>query len=430
MSKSARRAARRKAAKDREKARQRQVVEIARMLVDAGYTLRRMVLNVGFEVLQRLLEQDREELCGPARKKQEGRSAYRYGYDQGQIVLGGRKVSVPKPRVRSVENQELPLATWAQLAAEDPLDKRILEQMVVGVSTRQYERSLEPLEEPAASVGVSRSSVSRRFVQQTKAQVQRYLSRALDELNLPVVMIDGTKLGKHLLLVAMGIDAEGHKHTLGLVEGSAESEAVSRALLRNLLDRGLVVEQARLFVIDGSRGIRKAIRKVFGPWALIQRCQFHKQRNVLGHLPEAKREWVRAALRKAWKEEGAVQAKRTIEGLAAQLEDQHPGAAASLREGLDETLTLHRLRVKGPLFRTLRSTNLIENLQRTVKRVSRNVTRWRSGSMALRWTVTGLVEAEKGFRRVNGFRDLDRLILALGDATGLDQGVDKEMKVA
>ncbi len=429
MRKSARRAARRKAEEARKQARQEHVVGVARMLMDAGYTLRRMVLNVGFEVLQQLLEEDREQLCGPPRKKQEQRQAYRYGHEQGQVVLGGRKVSVPRPRVRSVENQEIQLPTWQQVTSEDPLIERAVEQMVLGVSTRNYHRSLEPLPPQVESVGVSRSSVSRRFVAKTRAQVEKYLSRPLDELDLPVMMLDGTLFGEHLLVVAIGIDTEGHKHVLGLVEGSSESEAVGRALLRNLLDRGLVVERARLFVIDGSRGLRKAIRTVFANWALIQRCHFHKCRNVCQHLPKSKREWLKAALRKAWAAETADGAKRRIEGLAARFEEMHPGAAASLLEGLDETLTLHKLGLKGALYRTLRSTNLIENLQGSLKRIARRVTRWRGGFMAMRWAVSGLAEAETRFRRVKGFRDMYKLVSAL-EAEIAKRELDNVRKVA
>ena len=429
MTKSARRAAKRKARKAEESQRQQHVVEVARMLVSAGYTLRQMVLNVGFEVLARLLEEDREQLCGPRRKKQEDRSAYRYGYDQGQVVLGGRKVSVAKPRVRGVEGGELPLPTWQQMAAEDPLNERVLEQILVGVSTRNYHRSLEPMPESTPSVGVSRSSVSRRFVARTTAQVKSFLSSSLADVDLPVVMIDGTQMGDHLLLVALGIEASGTKHVLGVVEGSAESEAVARQLLRNLLDRGLVVERARLFVIDGSRGIRKAIRQVFGHWALIQRCQVHKLKNVLEHLPEAKRAWVRAAIRKAWDQATAKKAKSKLLRLAAQLKEPHPGASASLLEGLEDTLTLLELGVQGALFRTLRSTNPIENLNGTLKRVSRNVKRWRSGSMAIRWVVTGLLEAKKRFRRVKGYRDMPQLIAAL-EAQIEEPALDKDEKAA
>ncbi len=429
MKKSARSATKREARKAEESQRQQHVVEVARMLVSAGYTLRQMVLNVGFEVLTRLLEEDREELCGPRKKKQTDRSAYRYGYDQGQLVLGGRKVSVPKPRVRGVEGGEVPLPTWQQMAEEDPLDSRVLEQILVGVSTRNYHRSLEPMPESAPSLGVSRSSVSRRFVARTTAQVKSFLSSSLADIDLPVVMIDGTQMGDHLLLVALGIEASGTKHVLGVVEGSAESEAVGRQLLRNLLDRGLVVERARLFVIDGSRGIRKAIRQVFGHWALIQRCQVHKLRNVLEHLPEAKRAWVRAAIRKAWDQATAKKAKSKLLRLAAQLKEPHPGAAASLREGLEETLTLLELGVQGALHRTLRSTNPIENLNGTLKRVSRNVKRWRSGSMAIRWVVTGLLEAKKRFRRVKGYRDIPQLLAAL-EAQIEEPELDKVEKAA
>lgn len=429
MKKSARRAAKKKAREAKERQRQQHVVGVARMLIGAGYNLRQMVLNVGFEVLMRLLEEDREALCGPRKKKQMDRSAYRYGYDQGQVVLGGRKVSVRKPRVRGVEGGEVPLPTWQQMAEEDPLDERVLEQILVGVSTRNYHRSLESMPESTPSVGVSRSSVSRRFVARTKAQVKDFLSSSLADVDLPVVMIDGIQMGDHLLLAALGIENSGTKHVLGVVEGSAESEAVARQLLRNLLDRGLVVERARLFVIDGSRGIRKAIRKVFGHWALIQRCQIHKLRNVLEHLPEAKRAWVRAAIRKAWDQATAAKAKSRLLRLAAQLKEPHPGAAASLREGLEETLTLIELGVQGALYRTLRSTNPIENLNGTLRRVSRNVKRWRSGSMAIRWAVTGLLEAKKRFRRVKGYRDMSQLLSAL-EARIQDSELDKDEKAA
>jgi putative transposase len=429
MKKSVRRELRREAA-EKERRRQEYVVEMARTLMSAGLCLRRMVHAVGFEVLSRLLEADREELCGPARKKQVDREAYRYGYDQGQVVLGGRKVSVPKPRVRSVAGEELALPTWQEVAAEDPLMERTMEQILVGVSTRNYSRSLEPLPESQASeVGVSRSSVSRRFVVQSKVQVERFLSRPLNEIDLPAIMIDGTCLGEHVLLVALGIDDDGHKHVLGLAEGSSESEAVCRSLLRNLLDRGLVVERARLFVIDGSRGLHKAIRGMFGHWALIQRCQVHKLKNVLEHLPVHKRAWARAAIRKAWDAKTEAGAKQKLKQLARSLDDPHPGAAESLREGLEETLTLHLLGVQGALYRTLRSTNPIENLQGGIKRVTRNVKRWRGGSMAVRWGATALGEAEKGFRRVKGFRNMKDLIRSL-EAQVSDQKLDEGKKIA
>jgi transposase-like protein len=255
--------------------------------------------------------------------------------------------------------------------------------------------------------------VSRRFVARTREQITRRLSESLEGRDFPVLMIDGTVLGDHVMLVAMGIEADGMKRVLGVVEGSSESEQAGRALLRNLIERGLPVERMRLFVVDGGKGVRAAIRKVFGDWALIQRCQIHKMRNVLDHLPESKHAWVRAAIRKAWACGSAEQARKRLMVLAGQLEEAHPGAATSLREGLEETLTILRLGVSEILTRSLRSTNPIENLNSVLKHLARRVKRWRGGMMALRWTITGILEAEKRFRRIKGYRDLPALSIAL-----------------
>jgi transposase-like protein len=372
------------------------------------------MLSAGTDVLMAMLEEDRAALCGAKHKQWEERENYRHGYDTGPLVLGGRKVVVRKPRVRSIGgDEEIELPTWRQYCDEDPLTERAIEQMLVGVSTREYERSLEPLPEGLESQGTSRSSVSRRFVARTSAQVDAFLARPLKDVDYPVMMIDGTGLGDHLMLVAMGIDSKGEKHVLGVREGTTESEGVCRSLLQDLIERGLEVERARLFVIDGGKGIRKAIRDVFGAWALVQRCQEHKRRNVVDHLPKGKRARVSKAMRDAWKSESEAEARRLLRQLARELEPAHPGAAASLREGLDETFTVLSLGVKGLLARTLVSTNPIENLQGLLKKVVRNVKRWRGGSMALRWAVTGLMEAEKRFRRIKGYREMPQLLAAL-----------------
>jgi transposase-like protein len=242
-------------------------------------------------------------------------------------------------------------------------------------------------------------------------------------------MLDGTGFGDHTLVVALGIDARGNKDVLGVAEGSTENEAVCRRLLANLVDRGLPVERARLFVIDGGKGLRKAIRGIFGDWALVQRCQFHKIHNVVEHLPEGKRAWVKAAMRKAYASDTPAHARSRLLDLARALA-AHPGAVASLREGLEETLTILSLGVNGALARTLATTNPIENLQGTLKRVSRNVKRWQHGGMALRWAVTGLLEARKTFRRVKGHRDLPALLSALEARVGSksdDQNVAEEV---
>ncbi len=213
----------------------------------------------------------------------------------------------------------------------------------------------------------------------------QYLARPLGEIDLPVLMIDGMHMARHLLVIGIDIDTDGHKHVLGVVEGSTESSRTCRALLRQHIERGMPVERARLAVIDGSKGLHKAVRATFDNWALIQRCRVHKIKNVLEHLPRHIRPWFSAKIRKAWRAETPSAAARKLEALANELQVDHPGAASSLREGMDETLTVTRLRVQGALLRTVRSTKTIENLHGCIKRVSGNVKRWRSGSMLVRW---------------------------------------------
>lgn len=383
------------------------------VLLDARRALRELVLVNGLKVFAELLEEDRTVLCGPRHQPSPDRRAYRHGHDDGNLVFGGRKIRVKRPRVRTLEGEEIELPTWRQMSAEDPLRDRVVQQILGGVSSRGYDASLEPLPDEIASRATRRSSVSRRFIARTSEQTQAFLSRSLEGLDLPVILLDGTNLGDHVMLVAMGIDTSGNKHILGVAVGTTESEEVGRSLFRNLIDRGLVVERARLFVIDGGKGVRKAIRTTFGAWAVVQRCQIHKLRNVAGHLPKHRQAWVKSAMREAWKLGTEAKARHRLEQIARQLEADHPDAAASIREGLDETLTVIRLGLGGWLLKTLRSTNPIENLQGTIKRVVRNVKHWRGGAMALRWCVTALVEAEKNFRRVKGHRELPQLLTAL-----------------
>lgn len=406
------------------------VVPLVEVLVRVGQALHELVVEAGMQVLAKMLELDREAACGPRSRPQRARRAYRHGHDEGWAVLGGRKTLVRKPRVRSVTGEEVPLPTWQELSRQDPLVARTVEQMILGVSTRNYERSLEDLPAGLGSVAARKSSVSRRFVAATRQQVGEFLARPLEGLELPVIFLDGTSLGDHLLVVALGVDVEGHKHVLGTWAGTTESFEVCRNLLRNLIERGLVVEKPRLFVVDGGTGMLKAIRRTFGVWARIQRCQVHKTRNVLDHLPEERRPWVRTQLRKAWSETSVMKARGRLHTLAEALEDSYPSAAASVREGLDETLTLVDLGAVGTLHRSLRSTNPIENLQESIKRVARRVKRWQSGSMALRWTVAALLEAEKHFRRIKGHRDLQKLIASLAENLPQKHGLDTQERVA
>lgn len=389
------------------------------VLMDMRQNLRELMLSAGTQVLAALLEEDRAALCGPRSQPEPARSASRHGFDEGTLVLGGQKVRVRKPRVRGRAG-EIELPSWRRFSNEDPLSDRVLEQMVVGVSTRKYARSLEAPAPGTKAVARSKSTVSRHFVARTTAQVETFLGGSLAERDIVVVMVDGTHVGDHVLLIALGIDAEGTKHVLGVREGTTENAAVCRGLLSDLIERGLAADQNRLFVIDGGKGLRKAIRGVFGATAQIQRCQVHKERNVLEHLPERDKARVRGELRRAWSSDTKETAVRRLHALARQLESRHPGAAESVREGLDETATVLGLGVSGALLRTLRSTNPIENLNGGFKHMARNVKRWRGGSMAERWVVTALIEANGKFRRIRGHQDMRKLLAALRPAAAAD----------
>jgi putative transposase len=407
----------------------RRVIEV---VVGAKETLYDLGIDTGLQVLQALLEEDRTTLCGPKGTHDPARGAYRGGHDEGTLVLAGRKVRVRKPRVHEKDGRERRLPTWEQFSKEDPLAERMYEQMILGVSTRKYARSLEPLPADVEVSGTSKSEVSRTFVARTRAQLEAFLQRPLDTLDLPVVMLDGLHVDDHVLLVALAIDREGYKHVLGLWEGSTESEEVCRSLLAELVGRGLRVEQPRLFVIDGGKGLRKAIRQVFGKWALIARCRVHKMRNVAEHLPKGKQAWVKAQMRQAFNSATVEQAKRRLLQLAESLEEAYPSAAASVREGLDETLTLLRLNVGPTLTKTLSSTNPIENLNGSVRQVTRRVKRWRGGRMAMRWTASALLEAQRKFRRVKGYREMPAFILSLEALLSPSQAdqMDMEERVA
>ena len=373
-------------------------------------------VEVGLGVLRELLEQEVDELVGPKGKWNPDRSAVRHGHENGEVTLGGRRVPVKRPRARTVDGEsELPLETYEHFADRDALEEVVLERMLAGVSTRQYRRAQEPvgeqLETDARST--SKSAASRVFVARTRQQLWKLMRRPLSDLRLAVIMLDGIELHGYTNIVALGITTEGEKLALGLWDGSTENAAVAAALLSDLVDRGVDVEQGLLFVIDGAKALRKAIRQVFGNKVPVQRCVQHKQRNVLDHLPERERPAVKTRLRRAWKETAHDRALEQLTALALELDHAHPGAAASLREGMEETLTVTRLGITGKLKLTLQSTNPCESMISTVRVIQRNVKRWTSGDMCLRWTAAGMLEAETRFRKVEGYRGLAGLAVKI-----------------
>lgn len=367
--------------------------------------LREFVISAGTAALVAVLEEERTRLVGPRYEHRPDRSARRAGSAPGELVMGGRRVQVRRPRARTLDGKEVQLPSWTTFGAEDPLQERAVEQMLVGVSTRRYARSLEPLPADLPSRGTSRSAVSRRFVAATERQMAEWLGRDLSTLDLGVVMIDGVHIDEHVMLVALGIDADGKKHVLGVREGATENAAACTALLADLRDRGLRTDRPVLVVIDGSKALAKAVRAVFGERAIVQRCQAHKVRNVVDQLPDDMKPSVRQALRDAYAASDGDRAHAMLTNLVRRLRDKHPGAASSLEEGLDETISVKRLRLPKKLERQLSTTNAIENLMGSVRRLSRRVKHWRGGKMILRWTVTAVSDAATRFRRITGARD-------------------------
>ncbi len=411
-----------KVAKKRvERERDAEVVQLGlRGVVRQG--LREVIFEEGMQVVLAMLEEERTAFCGPRHQQGEDRRARRHGYADGELVLGGRLVNVRRPRARS-EHGEVQLPSWRSFSERDPLNDRAVEQMIVGVSTRKYARSLEPVDRKLKTRGTSKSAVSRRFVAMTEARVKTWLERDLSTIDLAVLMIDGLHVDEHVLLVALAIDVEGHKHVLGIREGATENATSCTALLSDLQERGLRTDRAILAVLDGSKALAKAVRTVFGSRVRIQRCQAHKVRNVVEQLPESMRTSVRQAMRQAYRSKDAKRAKKQLQNLARRLGDEHPGAAASLEEGLDDTLTVMAFGLPEWLERTLSTTNAIENLIGSARELGRRVKRWRDARMIVRWIATACIEAEKRFHRVRDHKGLKNLVAALrgGDQNAVAQ---------
>jgi putative transposase len=353
---------------------------------------------------------------GPKGKHDPERSAVRHGREGGEVTLGGRRVAVDRPRARTVDGEsEVPLETYQHFADRDPLTRLVLEQMLAGVSARRFERTREPVGEQVeqGARSTSKSAVSREFVARTREHLEALMGRRLDDVRLAVLMIDGIELKGRTNVVALGITTDGVKIPLGLWEGSTENAAVATAMLADLVDRGLDVDQGVLCVLDGAKALRKAVRDVLGVHTPVQRCVRHKERNVTDHLPERDRPTVKRRLRRAWGDTDHDRSLDALQVLASELDRSHPGAAASLGEGLEETLTLTRDGSRGTLKKSLESTNPCESMIECVRRTSRNVKRWQSGDMALRWTAAAMLVAERQFRRIIGYRDLAKLATAI-----------------
>jgi putative transposase len=390
-------------------------VVVAELASAAREGLLALAVGTGLQVLQVLLEEDVARLVGPKGRHDPDRAAVRHGSEPGKVTLGGRRVRVRRPRVRTADGTgELEVPTYQVFAATDLLDQLAVERMLAKLSTRRYRVGLEPVgtQVEQAATSTSKSAISRRFVTATEHALADLLAADLTGLELVALLVDGIRVAEHTCVVALGITMDGTKVPLALAEGATENAAVTRDLLVGLRDRGLDVTRPLLVVIDGAKALRRAVTDVFDH-PVIQRCQLHKLRNLTDRLPDAVASTVAKRMRAAYRNPDPLVAQAELEALARELDRSHPGAAASLREGLAETLTIGRLGVPPTLARTLRSTNTIESMIEICRDHAANVKRWRDGQMVLRWVAAGMGEAAKQFRRVNGYLHLPALRAAL-----------------
>ncbi len=389
---------------------------MAEVAADLREGLLALAVGTGLQVMTALMEADVTALAGPKGKHDSERRAVRHGQERGSVTLGGRRVPVQRPRVRAADGSgELPVPAYELFSSTEMLGRLAMETMLAGLSSRRYGPvGLEPVGEQvaAAARSTSKSAVSRKFVAQTETALAELLSADLSQLDLVALMVDGVHFAETCCVVALGIDLQGNKIPLALVEGATENATLVTELFVGLRDRGLNVTRPILACLDGAKALRRAVLDVFDA-PVIQRCQLHKIRNVRDKLPQRLRPGVERRMRAAYHADSALAAEALLNALARELDKTHPSAAASLREGMEETLTVLRLGVPPTLARTLRSTNAIESMISICRSKSGNVKRWRDGQMALRWCAAGMVEAGKQFRRVNGHLHLSTLRAAL-----------------
>jgi transposase-like protein len=394
---------------------ERVTLAVAELATVAREGLLALAVGTGLQVLEVMLQEDVTRLVGPKGRHNPDRAAVRHGSEPGRVTLGGRRVRVQRPRVRTADGTgELPVPSYQAFTTTDLLDQLAVERMLAKLSTRRYQAGLEPVgaDVEHAAAGTSKSAVSRRFVARTEHALAELLAQDLTGLDLVALLVDGIRVADHCCVVALGITLDGTKVPLALAEGATENTTVVTDLLVGLRDRGLDVTRPLLVVIDGAKALRRAVTEVFDH-PVIQRCQLHKLRNVSDRLPDALASVVAKRMRRAYHHADPLTAQADLEALARELDRSHPGAAGSLREGLTETLTIGRLGVPPTLARTLRSTNTIESMIEICRDHASNVKRWQDGQMVLRWIAAGMGEAAKQFRRVNGHLHLPALRAAL-----------------
>lgn len=387
-----------------------------------GHLLR----EAGLALMSLVMEQEVRHLAGERHEQHTGRRAHRWGQEDGYCVIDGQKVPIRRTRLRSKDNREQRLGSYELFQRSGSLQDAVWDKIMRGLSTRNYGTVVKDF---STAYGIEKSAVSENFIQASRDKVKQLMERRLNELRLCAVLIDGTPFKDRQMIVALGIGCDGRKTVLGLREGASENATVAGALLSDLLERGLDFSTPRLYVLDGSKALHAAVRRHAGEAAFIQRCQVHKKRNVVDHLPEEHKTAVRRKMQNAYAMPDYIDAKKALERLHRELMHLNPSAARSLEEGLEETLTVHKLRVPDQLRRTLCCTNVIESAFSIVETVCRNVKHWRDGDQIERWAGSGLLVAEQQFRKVVGFRYIPLLLSAMTDALS-QKPIAKKVAVA
>ncbi len=399
-----------------------ELIEQAEMAVDE------LIDVAGRATIEAVLTLSAQELAGSKHPgKRTGGNIGWHGEQDGVVSLAERKVRISKPRLRQKgkgKSREVEIPAYAAMRTHSGIGGRMLDILMRGVSTRNYAQVLPEMGE---TVGVSKSQVSRKFVEASEKSLKELIERRFDDKEILIVYIDGIVFGGHHVIVAIGVDSEGYKHVLGLRDGASENATVCTALLEDLVERGVKPDRRRLFVIDGSKALRKAIDAVYGTDNPVQRCRNHKRKNVLDHVPDSMKDTVKATMNAAYRLDSDKGMAR-LEELAKMLETLHPSAAGSLREGLAETFTVNRLGLPGALRRCLCTTNVIESPNSGIRQRTGRVSRWKDGSMLLRWVASALIETEKSFRRIMGWKQLWMLDSYL-DGSADSEEVAQERKV-
>jgi putative transposase len=372
-----------------------------------------LLRETGLALMQTVMEEEVRHLAGERYQQHEGRRAHRWGKEDGYCVVDGQKVPIQKTRLRTKDKREQRLGSYELFQRSGPLQAGVWDKMMRGLSTRNYGAVVKDFHN---AYGIEKSAVSENFIEASREKVKQLMERPLGELRLCAVLIDGTPFKDRQMIAALGIGSDGTKTVLGIREGATENTAVVSSLLSELVERGLDFSTPRLYVLDGGKALAAAVRKQAGEAAFIQRCQVHKKRNVVDHLPDERKADVRRKMQNAYAMADYTDAKRALDRLHRELMDLNPSAARSLEEGMEETLTVHKLRVPDQLRRTLCCTNVIESAFSIVETVCRNVKRWRDGDHIERWVGSGLLVAERQFRRVIGHRQIPILLSSMASA--------------